>query len=152
MMKHSSIGIAIALMAMMSPVPATGEVYLQGDTNGDGEINIGDVNVILNNILAEGEYDYHYDLAKDSLINIGDVNDVLSRIITGEREWIRTAEGLGADLLPEGQTTFLRKGGMNGQIVMYSRVHNTAVAWHSNSPDSRVNSTATYIEEFLSQA
>ena len=67
-------------------------------------------------------------------------------------EWIRTAEGLGADLLPEGQTTFLRKGGMNGQIVMYSRVHNTAVAWHSNSPDSRVNSTATYIEEFLSQA
>ena len=92
MMKHSSIGIAIALMAMMSPVPATGEVYLQGDTNGDGEINIGDVNVILNNILVEGEYDYHYDLAADSLINIGDVNDVLSRIITGEREWIRTAE------------------------------------------------------------
>ena len=67
-------------------------------------------------------------------------------------EWIRTAEELGADIVPEGQTSFLRKGGMNGQIVMYSRDRNMAVAWHSNSPDSRVNSTATYIESMKYEA
>lgn len=61
-------------------------------------------------------------------------------------QWVDYAEKNEICLKKEGHTSFLSKGGMIGQIVMYSRRLNIAVAWHSHSPDSFVCSLAPFIE------
>ena len=51
-----------------------------GDVNGDGEINIADVNALINAILG-GSHDIRFDVNSDGEINIADVNDIISIIL-----------------------------------------------------------------------
>lgn len=50
------------------------------DVNGDGEVNVGDVNDILATIIAEG-YVEAQDVNDDGAVNVGDVNQVLAYIL-----------------------------------------------------------------------
>lgn len=50
------------------------------DVNGDGEVNVGDVNDILATIIAEG-YVEAQDVNGDGAVNVGDVNQVLAYIL-----------------------------------------------------------------------
>jgi hypothetical protein len=53
-----------------------------GDVNGDGEVNIADVNVVINRInLGEGDQDSLLDLNGDGEVNIADVNTVIDLIL-----------------------------------------------------------------------
>ena len=53
-----------------------------GDVNGDGEVNIADVNVVINRInLGEGDQDTLLDLNGDGEVNIADVNTVIDLIL-----------------------------------------------------------------------
>lgn len=53
------------------------------DVNGDGSINVGDVNVVLIEIIAhpDGDGDSKYDVNSDGSVNVGDVNTILAYII-----------------------------------------------------------------------
>ena len=56
---------------------------IPGDVNGDGEVNIADVNAIIHAILATRSYNYHYDKNGDGEVNIADVNTVIDIILGG---------------------------------------------------------------------
>ena len=53
---------------------------LKGDVNGDGEVNIADVNALLDVIMVHGS-DMRCDVNEDSEINIADVNAVIDIIL-----------------------------------------------------------------------
>ena len=53
---------------------------IKGDTNGDGTVNIGDINRIIDLILSE-TYDAAGDVNGDGLVNLGDLNMVISIIL-----------------------------------------------------------------------
>ena len=55
---------------------------LRGDVNGDGAVNIADLNVIINAILT-GNMNMDCDLNGDNSINIADVNAVIGIILGG---------------------------------------------------------------------
>ena len=58
-----------------------GEVAgLVGDVNGDGLVNISDVNAVINMILA-GTYDASGDINGDGSVNIGDINALIAIIL-----------------------------------------------------------------------
>ena len=53
---------------------------LKGDVNGDGEVNIADVNIVINHILS-GEMDSDCDVNEDQEVNIADVNTIINLIL-----------------------------------------------------------------------
>jgi len=57
---------------------------IKGDVNGDGEINIGDVNVLIDIILtgATDEANDQADVNGDGEVNIADVNVIIDHILT----------------------------------------------------------------------
>ena len=57
-----------------------GEQPIPGDVNGDGEVNIADVNAIISMILS-GDYDSAGDVNGDTEVNIADVNAVIAIIL-----------------------------------------------------------------------
>ena len=56
-----------------------------GDVNGDGNVNIADVNTIINVIILKGDNDYlnydNYDVNGDHDVNIADVNSIIDIIL-----------------------------------------------------------------------
>jgi hypothetical protein len=55
---------------------------IKGDVNGDGEVNISDVNAMIDFILSSSD-DPIADVNGDGEINISDVNEVISIILSG---------------------------------------------------------------------
>ena len=55
---------------------------LKGDVNGDGEVNIADINAIIGMILS-GQSDVTGDVNGDSEVNIADINNVIEIILGG---------------------------------------------------------------------
>ncbi len=53
---------------------------IPGDVNGDGEVNIADVNIVINHILS-GEMDSDCDVNEDQEVNIADVNLIINLIL-----------------------------------------------------------------------
>ena len=56
------------------------EPGLTGDVNGDGNVNIGDINMVINMILA-GNYSEVADVNGDGAVNIGDINTLIGIIL-----------------------------------------------------------------------
>ena len=55
---------------------------MTGDVNGDGTVNITDVNQVINSIL-KGDYNASADANLDGVVNISDVNQIINIILTG---------------------------------------------------------------------
>jgi hypothetical protein len=53
---------------------------LTGDVNGDGEVNIADVNAVIDMILS-GNTSASGDVNKDGEVNIADVNSIIDLIL-----------------------------------------------------------------------
>jgi hypothetical protein len=51
------------------------------DVNGDGEVNLGDVNSVINAILSPGEQSLPADVNGDGEVNIGDINTIIQAIM-----------------------------------------------------------------------
>ena len=78
--------IKILLIGLMLTMPCSvfAQNYVYGDVNGDGEVNIADVNVIIDIILGRTVDEKtleRADVNEDSEINIADVNAVLDIIL-----------------------------------------------------------------------
>ena len=54
---------------------------LKGDINADGTVDVGDVNAVLDAILA-GSNDAKFDINGDGKVDVGDVNAVLGYILS----------------------------------------------------------------------
>ena len=58
-------------------------IYPEGDVNGDGEVNIADVNCVIGVIQGgEDTYEGRADVNKDGEVNIGDVNAIIAIILS----------------------------------------------------------------------
>ena len=57
------------------------EVTVKGDVNGDGVVNISDINVVIDLIL-KGESTEAADVNGDNTVNIGDINFIINEILT----------------------------------------------------------------------
>ncbi|MBO7608583.1 MAG: xylanase [Muribaculaceae bacterium] len=55
--------------------------HLQGDVNGDGLVDIDDVNAIINAILGITEWHSDYDLTGDGIVDVDDVNAIINIIL-----------------------------------------------------------------------
>lgn len=54
---------------------------VKGDVNGDGVVDIADINIIINNILGSGGYDSDIDANGDGAVDIQDVNFIINLIV-----------------------------------------------------------------------
>ena len=55
--------------------------FLEGDANGDGEVNIADINTLINIILGSSFSD-KCDINKDGEMNIADINVIINIILS----------------------------------------------------------------------
>ena len=58
----------------------TQEPSISGDVNGDGEVNIADINALIDLILS-GVSDAHFDVNNDNEVNLADINAVIDIIL-----------------------------------------------------------------------
>ena len=68
---------------------APGPEPVYGDLNGDGAVNISDINLLINNILDDGE-NLDYDLNGDGSVNISDVALLIDCILSDHTPTTRT--------------------------------------------------------------
>lgn len=80
-MKKVLQSIVLLLGVLMLPASALAQ-NIYGDVNGDLEVNIADVNVVINVILKDVNNEAA-DVNKDSEINIADVNAIIDIILNG---------------------------------------------------------------------
>ena len=73
----------VSLALVLSALGANAAI--QGDVNGDGEVNIADVNAVLDAILSN-HVTPAYDVNGDDEVNIADVNALIDYILTGGDE------------------------------------------------------------------
>ncbi len=76
---HKAWGPSLTLRFVKGELPP--EPGTPGDVNGDGEINIADVNAVIDKILSHSG-DEKFDVNGDGEVNIADVNTVISIILT----------------------------------------------------------------------
>ena len=69
---YNGLDVACSLETGCDPIP--------GDVNGDGNVNVDDINVILANYLGAGGW-YDGDLSGDGNINVDDINIVLANYL-----------------------------------------------------------------------
>ena len=83
--------LALALTAVSANAAS------RGDVNGDGEVSIADVNVLIDMILSGGA-DLNGDVNNDGEISIADVNVVISIILGGGQEAPQDGPVVGGDI------------------------------------------------------
>ena len=71
----------LTVKSFYSHYPRTSIESLGGDVNGDGEVNIADINVIIDVILSGVPATPAADVNHDSEVNIADVNAVIDIIL-----------------------------------------------------------------------
>ena len=71
--------LLLTVIAAAIGVPASA---MTGDVNGDGTVNITDVNLVINSILADS-YSTEADVNNDGTVNVSDVNQVINLILGG---------------------------------------------------------------------
>ena len=76
-------GIFLTMTLALTTLGANAVV--QGDLDGDGEVNINDVNVVINDILGDGSGAAH-DVNGDGEVNITDINTLIDIIFGGGAE------------------------------------------------------------------
>ena len=54
---------------------------IQGDTNGDGKVDIADVNAAINVMLGKADYSFMCDANFDGKVDIADVNIIINNML-----------------------------------------------------------------------
>lgn len=80
----------LLILILAVGVIADAEVFLLGDVNRDEAVDVGDVNTVLDAILASGEADPSLDVNGDGTVDVGDTNYILDLILSGTRRIVRT--------------------------------------------------------------
>jgi len=76
--EHKAYGPSINILFRKGETPPDDGGSIPGDANGDGEVNLGDVNVTINAVLS-GNGDY--DVNNDGEVNLSDVNYIIDIIL-----------------------------------------------------------------------
>ena len=77
---HKAWGPTLTLRFVKGELPP--EPGMHGDVNGDGEVNIADVNVIIDLILTDADYQANADVNGDKEIGISDINAEIDLILS----------------------------------------------------------------------
>jgi len=77
---HKAWGPTLTLRFVKGELPP--EPGMHGDVNGDGEVNIADVNVIIDLILTGADYQANADVNGDKEIGISDINAEIDLILS----------------------------------------------------------------------
>ena len=77
------IQFLLVSLLLVLPVPAMAQTTLVGDVNGDGVVNISDLNAVISIILDGKDFTEVADVNGDVNVNISDVNAVISIILDG---------------------------------------------------------------------
>jgi len=80
-MKKVLQSLILLLGALMLPATAYAQQRLYGDVNGDNEVNIADINVVIDLILDGTGYTPAADVNSDGEINIADINVIIDIIL-----------------------------------------------------------------------
>ena len=81
-MKKIHLFLLSLLLAL--PFNAQAQQTLRGDVNGDGEVNIADINVVIDIILDGNGFTAATDVNGDGEINIADINAIIDIILGGQ--------------------------------------------------------------------
>ena len=81
-MKIFSSFLVVVVLLMLASLAANAQNNTRGDVNGDSEVNIADVNVVIDVILGGGS-NTAADVNNDAEINIADINAVIDNIMGG---------------------------------------------------------------------
>ena len=73
--------LALLLLSWLMPLDALA-ANMTGDVNGDGEVNIADINTVIGIILGDNGNLKNADVNGDNEINIADVNMIVSIILS----------------------------------------------------------------------
>ena len=57
---------------------------LKGDLNGDGEVGIADLTLIINDLLEEEEHDLRYDINNDLEVSMADLTMLINIMLSQE--------------------------------------------------------------------
>ena len=76
--------INLASMAYMefTNTQAGGADYLKGDVNGDGKVDVSDVNIVINMILNKVPMSSSADVDASGIVDVDDVNTLINIILT----------------------------------------------------------------------
>gem|GEM_PF-2096088 len=83
-MKKVLQSLILLLGALMLPATAYAQQRLYGDVNGDNEVNIADINVVIDLILDGNGFTAAADVNNDGEINIADINVIIDIILGGK--------------------------------------------------------------------
>ena len=72
----------LLLLTVIAAAISMAASALTGDVNGDGTVNITDVNLVINSILADN-YSTAADVNNDGVVNVSDVNQMIEIILGG---------------------------------------------------------------------
>lgn len=107
-MKKSLQSIVLLLAALVVPVAANAQGY--GDVNGDGEVTVADINVVIDVILGRAPSSSVVDVNGDGEVTIADINAVIDVIVGNPTP----PPGPGGDIdIPEEILAKLKDSGMN---------------------------------------
>ena len=72
--------VILLLLLLLSPMAVAAQSSVNGDVNGDGEISIADVNLLVNAILNDYN-DSRFDVNRDQEVSIADINTLINVIL-----------------------------------------------------------------------
>ena len=112
---------------------------IQGDVNGDGEVNIADVNAVVDVVLG-GASNPRADVNNDNEINIADINALIDIILSGAQAQSIT------ETITVGGVSFKMVKVNGGTYTMGARDNDTE-AFNSEKPAHQVTVSSFYIGE-----
>jgi len=108
---------------------------MNGDVNGDGEVNISDVNRVIDCILT-GNVDSAADVNGDNEVNISDVSDLISLILQGGE--------IEEEPLVGGDISMLTKYEAHQQMALR---YGITSAYYRDVNNKRINDVITWVKE-----
>lgn len=118
-----------------------------GDVNGDGEINIADINKIIDIILSDNSEDYGYDadVNADREINIADINKIIDIVLNGNDDEDEKPDEVIKDLLLNAGGHIFKMVAVDGGSFILG---DDGTTWYEESfPTLKVNLSSYYIAE-----
>jgi formylglycine-generating enzyme required for sulfatase activity len=105
---HKGWGPTLTLRFVKGDIPGPGpEPTIKGDVNGDGEVTIADVNVVIERILHPDNDVPAADVNADGEVTIADVNAVIEVILNpGPKPQVFTVNGVSFKMIPVKGGTF----------------------------------------------
>ena len=126
------------LFLALALIPIGANAAITGDVNGDGTVNISDVNVLISMILA-GDNGSIGDVNGDGTVNISDLNDVIGIILGGGQHEEQPARLVGGDI------SMLTKYEAHYQMAR-DRYHISNVGYYDNS-GKRIDDLITWVKQ-----